>query len=177
VSTDEAEVGAKKALVLTEAERLQRREESARRRKRQMEQKLQDEQVCLSSSSWVSILSFAFNRIPLLAWTRWLIRVLRSYHLTALNLDWVEMYMVGAKGPRAYGTVPDSWNHTSPFWTYYILLNHPSFFCPLDSLDSFTALFQPHSFHLQLFPRFHSHSHSHFVIMLVHDSLTTRIKL
>jgi len=50
VSTDGIEVGTKKALVLTEAERLQRREESARRRKRQMEQKLQDEQVCLSSS-------------------------------------------------------------------------------------------------------------------------------
>jgi hypothetical protein len=49
VFTDKTEAGAKKALVLTEAERLQRREESARRRKRQMEQKLQDEQVCLSS--------------------------------------------------------------------------------------------------------------------------------
>ena len=37
-----------KKLVLTEAEKLQRREEVARRRKRQSEQKLQDEQVCLS---------------------------------------------------------------------------------------------------------------------------------
>jgi Ino eighty subunit 2 len=46
VFTDNTEAGTKKALVLTEAERLQRREESARRRKRQMEQKLQDEQVC-----------------------------------------------------------------------------------------------------------------------------------
>lgn len=34
-----------KKLVLTEAERLQRREETARRRKRQSEQRLQDEQV------------------------------------------------------------------------------------------------------------------------------------
>ena len=34
-----------KKLILTEAERLQRREEVGRRRKRQMEQKLQDEQV------------------------------------------------------------------------------------------------------------------------------------
>ena len=50
VFTDKTEAGAKKALVLTEAERLQRREESARRRKRQMEQKLQDEQVRSSTS-------------------------------------------------------------------------------------------------------------------------------
>jgi len=50
------EAGAKKALVLTEAERIQRREESARRRKRQMEQKLQDEQVCLC----LCLFSFSF---------------------------------------------------------------------------------------------------------------------
>jgi hypothetical protein len=35
----------KKQIVLTEAERQQKREETARRRKRQSEQKLQDEQV------------------------------------------------------------------------------------------------------------------------------------
>lgn len=39
-----------KKLVLTEAERLQRREETARRRKRQSEQRLQDEQVGDASS-------------------------------------------------------------------------------------------------------------------------------
>lgn len=47
-----AEVG-KKALVLTEAEKLQRREENARRRKRQTEQRLQDEQVgAFGSQHW-----------------------------------------------------------------------------------------------------------------------------
>ncbi len=41
--------GQGKKLVLTEAERLQRREETARRRKRQSEQRLQDEQVSSTS--------------------------------------------------------------------------------------------------------------------------------
>jgi hypothetical protein len=40
-----ADGAGKKQIVLTEAERQQKREETARRRKRQSEQKLQDEQV------------------------------------------------------------------------------------------------------------------------------------
>ena len=46
-TTDSIAEGAnKKAVVLTEAEKIQRREENARRRKRQTEQRQQDEQVC-----------------------------------------------------------------------------------------------------------------------------------
>jgi hypothetical protein len=52
------EIGKSKALVLTEAERLQRREESARRRKRQTEQRQQDEQVCLGLSAFIASFSF-----------------------------------------------------------------------------------------------------------------------
>jgi len=74
MNTDEIEAGTKKALVLTEAERLQRREESARRRKRQMEQKLQDEQVRLSLAG-VPLLLFSWRWSPGigLGWkeTRW----------------------------------------------------------------------------------------------------------
>lgn len=78
VFANNSEAGSKKALVLTEAERIQRREESARRRKRQMEQRLQDEQVCSPSFrfcfslNWCPsfILSFLFliSMIPRRRW-------------------------------------------------------------------------------------------------------------
>ena len=57
-----AESGSKK-VILTEAERLQRREEVARRRKRQSEQKLQDEQVCLSALHFRSCSRFSHHLV------------------------------------------------------------------------------------------------------------------
>jgi hypothetical protein len=73
--------------------------------------------------------------------------------LTGLNLHWVEMYMVGAKGPRVWGFTSRLMNHPSPF----LNLLHPiksSIIPVIPRLSQFlyTTPFHPHSSHLQLFP-------------------------
>ena len=70
-----------------------------------MEQKLQDEQVCLSSMFLVS-LSFGFHSYSPSRLDTLPCPLLEKDDLTGLYLHWVEMYMVGAKGPRAYEAVP-----------------------------------------------------------------------
>jgi hypothetical protein len=136
VFTDKTEAGAKKALVLTEAERLQRREESARRRKRQMEQKLQDEQVCLSSIFMAFLFFFRFHSYSPPRLDTFPRLLLERDDLTVLNLNWVEIYTVGAKGPSVWGCTSRLMNHPSPFLNLLHPIKYSSFPWTPDSLNS-----------------------------------------